>query len=89
MVFLVMLLRTEHHHHLLVVVPLEYLPEVRVFLHVQLREELVSVLELGRVVRRKAILRHHLHRSLSLIRSVLHEATVRRARYASCHGHHS
>ena len=88
MVFLVKLLRAQH-HHLLVVVPLEYLPEVRVFLDVQLREELVAVLELGRVVRRKAILRHHLHRSLCLIRATLHEATVRGARYASCHGEHT
>ena len=78
MVLLVKLLLDEH---LFIMVTLEYFAKVRVFLHVQLWEELVAVLELGRIVRRKAILGHQLGRCLCLV-GILSE-TIRGARDAS------
>ena len=69
--------------HFFVVVALQDFAKVWILLDVELGEEFVAVLELGRIVGGEAVFRHDFHRVLSLI-GVLHEA-LGRARYAACH----
>ena len=72
--------------HFFVVVALQDLAKVWILLDVELGEEFVAVLELGRIVGGEAVFRHDFHRILSLV-GVLHEA-FGRARYAACHSQH-
>ena len=73
--------------HLFVVVALQDFPKVRILLDVELGEELVAVLELGRIVGGETVFRHDFDRILRLVR-VLHE-TFGRARDTARHSQHS
>ena len=73
--------------HFFIVVALQDLAKVWILLDVELGEEFVAVLELGRIVGGEAVFRHDFHRILSLV-GILHEA-LGRAWYAACHSQHS